>query len=111
MLGDTAVAVNPDDERYQHLIGKEYQLPITGRLIPIIADDYVDTEFGTGCVKITPAHDFNDYEVGKRHNLPLINIFDQDAKVFAEFDCVHLEAYEQIFMAKMPCGLYWSRSF
>ena len=65
----------PDDERYRHLIGKHVELPLTGRDIPIIADDYVDPEFGTGCVKITPAHDFNDYEVGKRHRLPLINIF------------------------------------
>lgn len=81
MLGDTAVAVHPDDERYQDYIGKEIKLPITGRLIPIIADDYVDPEFGTGCVKITPAHDFNDYDMGKRHNLPMINIFTPDAKV------------------------------
>ena len=81
MLGDTAVAVHPDDERYQDFIGKEIKLPITGRLIPIIADDYVDPEFGTGCVKITPAHDFNDYDMGKRHNLPMINIFTPDAKV------------------------------
>lgn len=81
MLGDTAVAVHPDDERYQGLIGKQIKLPITGRLIPIIADDYVDPEFGTGCVKITPAHDFNDYEMGKRHNLEMINIFTDDAKV------------------------------
>ncbi len=79
MLGDTAVAVHPDDERYQHLIGKQIKLPLTDRLIPIVADDYVDREFGTGCVKITPAHDFNDYELGKRHNLPLINIFDASA--------------------------------
>ncbi|MFT3930436.1 MAG: valine--tRNA ligase [Spongiibacteraceae bacterium] len=79
MLGDTAVAVNPNDERYQHLIGKMIKLPLTDREIPIIADDYVDKEFGTGCVKITPAHDFNDYEVGKRHNCPLINIFTADA--------------------------------
>jgi len=86
MLGDTAVAVNPDDERYQSLIGKHVKLPVTGRLIPVIADTYVDKEFGTGCVKITPAHDFNDYEVGKRHNLPLINIFDRNAHVKAEFD-------------------------
>jgi valyl-tRNA synthetase len=86
MLGDTAVAVNPDDERYRHLIGKKVKLPVTGRLIPVIADAYVDKEFGTGCVKITPAHDFNDYEVGKRHNLPLINIFDRDAHVKADFD-------------------------
>ncbi|MEC7469710.1 MAG: valine--tRNA ligase, partial [Pseudomonadota bacterium] len=69
------------DERYQDYIGKEIKLPITGRLIPIIADDYVDPEFGTGCVKITPAHDFNDYDMGKRHNLPMINIFTPDAKV------------------------------
>ncbi|MGD8874565.1 MAG: valine--tRNA ligase, partial [Gammaproteobacteria bacterium] len=79
MLGDTAVAVNPADERYQHLIGKTVRLPLSGREIPIIADDYVDPEFGTGCVKITPAHDFNDYEVGKRHDLPMINIFTIDA--------------------------------
>ncbi|TBU77570.1 valine--tRNA ligase [Pseudomonas daroniae] len=81
MLGDAAVAVNPEDERYKALIGQYVELPLLGRRIPIIADDYCDPEFGTGCVKITPAHDFNDYEVGKRHNLPLINIFDQDAAV------------------------------
>jgi len=79
MLGDSAVAVNPNDERYAHLIGKTILLPLANREIPIIADDYVDKDFGTGCVKITPAHDFNDYEVGKRHDLPLINIFDKDA--------------------------------
>jgi valyl-tRNA synthetase len=79
MLGDSAVAVHPDDERYKHLVGKQVCLPLTNRKIPIIADDYVDREFGTGVVKITPAHDFNDYEVGKRHNLPLINIFTRDA--------------------------------
>ena len=81
MLGDTAVAVHPDDERYQGFIGKEIKLPITGRLIPVIADDYVDQDFGTGCVKITPAHDFNDYDMGKRHNLPMINILTDDAKI------------------------------
>jgi len=81
MLGDTAVAVHPEDERYRHLIGKTVKLPLTDREIPIIADDYVDPEFGTGCVKITPAHDFNDYAVGQRHNLPLINIFTVDAKI------------------------------
>lgn len=81
MLGDTAVAVHPDDERYQGFIGKDIKLPLTGRLIPIIADDYVDPEFGTGCVKITPAHDFNDYDMGKRHNLPMINILTSDAKI------------------------------
>ncbi len=79
MLGDTAVAVHPDDERYKHLVGKMIALPLTDREIPIIADDYVDPEFGTGCVKITPAHDFNDYAVGQRHDLPLINIFTIDA--------------------------------
>jgi valyl-tRNA synthetase len=79
MLGDTAVAVHPEDERYAHLIGRMIDLPLTGRQIPIIADDYVDREFGTGCVKITPAHDFNDYDMGKRHGLPMINLFDDDA--------------------------------
>jgi len=79
MLGDTAVAVHPDDERYGHLIGREVRLPLTGRLIPVIGDDYVDPEFGSGCVKITPAHDFNDYEIGERHGLEKINIFDIDA--------------------------------
>jgi valyl-tRNA synthetase len=79
MLGDTAVAVHPEDERYKHLVGKQIKLPLTDRLIPIIADAYVDPEFGSGCVKITPGHDFNDYEIGKRHNLPLINIFDANA--------------------------------
>ncbi|MFZ5755270.1 MAG: valine--tRNA ligase [Pseudomonadota bacterium] len=81
MLGDTAVAVNPEDPRYRDLIGKQIRLPLVDRLIPIIGDSYVDPEFGTGCVKITPAHDFNDYEVGKRHNLPLVNIFTVDATV------------------------------
>ncbi|GAB2677087.1 valine--tRNA ligase [Aliiglaciecola aliphaticivorans] len=81
MLGDTAVAVHPDDERYQSFIGKSITLPLTGREIPVISDDYVDPEFGTGCVKITPAHDFNDYEMGKRHDLEMINIFTADAKV------------------------------
>ena len=81
MLGDTGVAVNPQDERYQHLIGKHIKLPITGRLIPIVGDEHADPEFGTGCVKVTPAHDFNDYEIGKRHHLPMINIFTKDAKI------------------------------
>ncbi|WP_438862403.1 valine--tRNA ligase [Neptunicella sp.] len=81
MLGDTAVAVHPDDERYQAFIGKQIKLPLTGRLIPIIADDYVEQDFGTGCVKITPAHDFNDYEMGKRHDLEMINILTNDAKI------------------------------
>jgi valyl-tRNA synthetase len=81
MLGDVAVAVHPEDERYAHLIGQQLHLPLTGREIPVIADDYVDREFGTGCVKITPAHDFNDYALGQRHKLEPINIFTLDAKV------------------------------
>jgi len=79
MIGDTAVAVHPEDERYRHLVGRQIRLPLTGRDIPIIADSYVDPAFGTGCVKITPAHDFNDYAVGQRHGLPLINVFTPDA--------------------------------
>ena len=81
MLGDTAVAVNPEDERYKDLVGKMLELPLTGRQIPVIADDYVDREFGTGCVKITPAHDPNDFEVGKRHDLEEINILNDDATI------------------------------
>ena len=81
LLGDTAVAVNPEDERYKHLIGKMLKLPLTDREIPVIADAYVDKEFGTGCVKITPAHDPNDFEVGKRHNLPEINILKDDGTI------------------------------
>lgn len=81
MLGDSAIAVHPDDERYQSLIGKTVNLPLCDRPIPIIADHYVDREFGTGCVKITPAHDFNDYQVGQRHQLPLINIFNDNAHI------------------------------
>ena len=81
MLGDSAVAVHPDDERYKELVGQEIVLPIVGRHIPIIADDYVDPEFGTGCVKITPAHDFNDYEIGKRHDLAMYNILTDDASL------------------------------
>jgi len=81
MLGDTAVMVHPEDERYKHLIGKMVKLPLTDREIPIIADAYVDLEFGTGCVKVTPAHDFNDYAVGQRHKLPIISILTLDAKI------------------------------
>ena len=76
--------MHPDDERYKHLVGKHAILPLVGRLIPIIADEYSDPEKGTGAVKITPAHDFNDFEVGKRHELPLINIFDAEAHLDAE---------------------------
>ena len=81
MLGDTAVMVHPEDERYKHMIGKLVKLPLSGREIPIIADSYVDLEFGTGCVKVTPAHDFNDYAVGQRHGLPMISILTLDAKI------------------------------
>ncbi len=79
MLGDTAVAVHPEDERYKHLVGKNVVLPLVGRKIPIVADEYSDPEKGTGAVKITPAHDFNDFEVGRRHNLPMVNIFNATA--------------------------------
>ncbi len=81
MLGDAAVAVNPDDERYKHLVGKKVRLPLAEREIPVIADNYVDPKFGSGCVKITPAHDFNDYAVGSRHKLPLINVFTPEARL------------------------------
>ncbi len=85
MLGDTAVAVNPEDERYKHLVGKKVILPLLHKEIPIVADSYVDMEFGTGVVKITPAHDPNDYEVGLRHNLPVINIFTPDARIVDDY--------------------------
>ncbi|MFW2096608.1 valine--tRNA ligase [Acinetobacter sp. ULE_I057] len=88
LLGDTAVAVAPDDERYAHLVGKNIILPITGRAVAIVKDEYVDKEFGTGCVKITPAHDFNDYEVGKRCELAIINIFNKNAEVLADFEFI-----------------------
>lgn len=91
MLGDSAVAVHPEDERYKALIGSFVELPLVGRRIPIVADEYCDPEFGTGCVKITPAHDFNDYEVGKRHDLPLINIFDKNAAVLATAQVFNLD--------------------
>ena len=95
LLGDVAVAVNPEDERYTHLIGKELILPLTGRTIPVIADEYVEKDFGTGCVKITPAHDFNDYEVGKRHNTRLINVFDLEAKVLANAEVFNFKGEAQ----------------
>ncbi len=124
MLGDTAVAVHPDDERYQVLIGKEVELPIAGRQIPVIADDYVDPEFGTGCVKITPAHDFNDYDIGKRHDLPMINVLTEDAamndecpeayrgldrfearkKIVAEFESLGLLDKIEDYTVKIPRG-------
>ena len=124
MLGDTAVAVHPDDERYQALVGQEVILPIVSRKIPIIADDYVETEFGTGCVKITPAHDFNDYEIGKRHGLEMINILTDDAalndevpeayrgldrfvardKIVAEFESLGLIDKIEDYTVKIPRG-------
>jgi valyl-tRNA synthetase len=124
MLGDCAVAVHPDDERYRQLIGQELVLPIVGRRMPIIADSYVDPSFGTGCVKITPAHDFNDYELGKRHNLPLYNIFDDNAaindsapeayrgldrfdarkKVVAELEALGLVEKIEDYVCKIPRG-------
>ncbi len=81
MLGDSGVAVHPEDERYKHLVGRQVRLPLVGRLIPIVADDYSDPEKGTGAVKITPAHDFNDFEVGKRHGLKQINVLNREAKM------------------------------
>ncbi|MFR0674865.1 valine--tRNA ligase [Enterobacterales bacterium AW_CKDN230030176-1A_HGKHYDSX7] len=103
LLGDAAVAVNPNDERYQALIGQFVELPLVGRRIPIIADDYCDPEFGTGCVKITPAHDFNDYEVGKRHALPLLNIFDKNATVLANAQAFNLDgSVNEAFDTTLP---------
>ena len=95
LLGDVAVAVNPEDERYTHLIGKELILPLTGRTIPVIADEYVEKDFGTGCVKITPAHDFNDYEVGRRHDTRLVNVFDLEAKVLANAEVFNFKGEAQ----------------
>jgi valyl-tRNA synthetase len=124
MLGDSAVAVHPDDERYTDLVGQEIILPIVGRRIPIVADDYVEAEFGTGCVKITPAHDFNDYELGKRHDLALYNILTDDAalnddvpeayrgmdrfdarkKIVAEFESLGLLDKIEDYTVKIPRG-------
>ncbi|WP_374973933.1 class I tRNA ligase family protein, partial [Spongiibacter marinus] len=94
MLGDTAVAVHPDDERYQHLIGKHVMLPLVNRRIPIVADHHADPEKGSGCVKITPAHDFNDYAVGKRNNLPMINVMTQDANIRAVAEVFNADGTE-----------------
>ena len=124
MLGDSAVAVHPDDERYEELVGQEIILPIVGRRIPIIADDYVDPDFGTGCVKITPAHDFNDYDIGKRHDLPMYNVLTDDAamndevpeayrgldrfearrKIVAEFESLGLLEKIEDYTVKIPRG-------
>ncbi len=94
MLGDTAVAVHPDDERYQHLIGTEVELPLTGRRIPIVADEHVDPAFGTGAVKVTPAHDPNDFEIGQRHDLPSLTIMDERAVVTVPGPFEGLDRYE-----------------
>ena len=95
LLGDVAVAVHPDDERYAGFIGKQLILPLSGRTIPVIADEYVDKEFGTGCVKITPAHDFNDYEVGKRHHTALINVLSLDAKILSQAEVFDFQGQAQ----------------
>ncbi|QDD91521.1 valine--tRNA ligase [Pseudomonas oryzihabitans] len=105
LLGDAAVAVHPEDPRYKDLIGQYVELPLVGRRIPIVADDYCDPEFGTGCVKITPAHDFNDYEVGKRHNLPLINVFDADAAILPGAQVFNLDgSVNGMFDATLPAA-------
>ncbi|NND36352.1 MAG: class I tRNA ligase family protein, partial [Gammaproteobacteria bacterium] len=124
MLGDSAVAVHPEDERYKDLLGQDVILPIVGRRIPIIADDYVDPDFGTGCVKITPAHDFNDYDIGKRHDLPVYNVLTDDAamndevpeayrgldrfdarkKIVAEFEALGLVEKIEDYTVKIPRG-------
>ncbi|PIT58807.1 valine--tRNA ligase [Snodgrassella alvi] len=96
LLGDVAVAVHPDDERYASFIGKQVVLPLSGRTIPVIADEYVDKDFGTGCVKITPAHDFNDYEVGKRHQTVLINVLSLDAKILPQAEVFDFQGQAQI---------------
>ena len=96
MLGDVAVAVHPKDERYARFIGKELVLPLTGRTIPVIADEYVEKDFGTGCVKITPAHDFNDYEVGKRHDTKLVNVFDLTAKILSDAEVFNYKGEAQL---------------
>lgn len=110
LLGDAAVAVNPEDDRYKHLIGKQVHLPLCDRTIPVIADDYVDKEFGSGCVKITPAHDFNDHEVGKRHHLPVINILTKTASINANAPLAYqgmdrFAAREQIIKDLTQAGL------
>ena len=94
MLGDTAVAVHPDDERYQHLVGKTVQLPLTGRVIPIVADAHVDPAFGTGAVKVTPAHDPNDFEIGRRHDLPVLAIMDEHGVITAHGPFQGLDRFE-----------------
>ncbi len=108
MLGDTAVAVNPEDERYAHLVGKTLILPLVGREIPVIADEYVERDFGTGCVKITPCHDPNDFEVGKRHHLEEILILDGDAKIINGGKYDGMDRYEarKAIVADLEAGGY-----
>jgi valyl-tRNA synthetase len=104
MLGDTAVAVNPQDQRYAGLVGKEIKLPLTGRLVPIIADDYVDVEFGTGAVKVTPAHDPNDYEMGLRHQLPQVKVIDSEGKMTADtgkYACMERYQCREVLVADL----------
>jgi valyl-tRNA synthetase len=94
MLGDTAVAVHPDDDRYRHLVGREVELPLTGRRIPVIADEHVDPAFGTGAVKVTPAHDPNDFEIGRRHGLPRLTVLDERGVVTAHGPFEGLDRFE-----------------
>ena len=110
MLGDVAVAVHPDNERLKHLIGRMAMLPLVGRRIPIIGDDYADPEKGTGAVKITPAHDFNDFEVGKRHDLPLINVLDDEAQARSQRQCRLSGRRRAIACARRNAVLARSRS-
>ena len=108
MLGDTAVAVHPEDERYAHLVGKTLILPLVGREIPVIADEYVEKDFGTGCVKITPCHDPNDFEVGKRHNLEMISVIDEKAKMIGGYKYDGMDRYEarKAIVADLEAGGY-----
>ncbi|MBQ0010848.1 MAG: valine--tRNA ligase [Ruminococcus sp.] len=108
MLGDTAVAVHPEDERYAHLVGKTLILPLVGREIPVIADEYVEKDFGTGCVKITPCHDPNDIEVGKRHNLEMISVIDEKAKIIGGYKYDGMDRYEarKAIVADLEAGGY-----
>jgi valyl-tRNA synthetase len=105
MLGDTAVAVHPDDERYKALVGHKAVVPLTGRLVPIIADEHSDPEKGTGAVKITPAHDFNDFEIGKRHDLPMINIFDKNATLNNDVPAPYRGLSREVARKKIVAGL------
>ena len=108
MLGDTAVAVHPEDERYAHLVGKTLILPLVGREIPVVADEYVERDFGTGCVKITPCHDPNDFEVGRRHNLEMISVIDEHAKIIGGYKYDGMDRYEarRAIVADLEAGGY-----